>query len=213
MSDSRRRIIDITRPVFAGMPVWPGDAACRVALTARLEDGGGANVSELCMSAHTGTHADGAWHVLEDGARIGEAPLGAFIGRALLIDARGCGASMDARWLAAALGDASPERVLLRTGCWGDPHIFPDAFPALTPGAAEMLVERGARLVGTDAPSVDPFDSAELPAHRALLGAGTAILENLLLDHAAPGAYGLVALPLRLRDADASPVRAILLEP
>jgi len=76
-----------------------------------------------------------------------------------------------------------------------------------------MLARRGARLVGTDAPSVDAFDSADLPAHKALLGAGIAILENLLLDHAAPGAYELIALPLRLRDADASPVRAILLEP
>ena len=69
------------------------------------------------------------------------------------------------------------------------------------------------RLVGTDAPSVDPYDSADLPAHRALAEAGVAILENLLLDHVPPGPYRLLALPLRLEDADASPVRALLLPP
>jgi arylformamidase len=206
-----RRILDVTRPVDAGIPVWPGDAPCRVGWSLRLDEGGPVNTAHLSLSAHTGTHADGPYHVLEDGARIGAAPLEAYLGPARVVDARGRD-EIDAGWLAGQLADGA-ERVLLRTGCWTDPAVFPRRFPAPTPEAATLLVSRGVRLVGTDAPSVDPFDSADLPAHRALLGGGVAILENLLLDDVSPGEYELIALPLRLAEADSSPVRAVLLEP
>ncbi|HEX8696847.1 MAG TPA: arylformamidase [Longimicrobium sp.] len=206
-----RRILDVTRPLFAGIPVWPGDAPCRVGWSLRLDEDGPVNTAHLSLSAHTGTHADGPYHVLEDGARIGAAPLEAYLGPARVVDARGRD-EIGADWLAERLANGA-ERVLLRTGCWTDPAVFPTRFPAPTPEAAALLVSRGVRLVGTDAPSVDPFDSDDLPAHRALLGGGVAILENLLLDDVSPGEYELIALPLRLAEADSSPVRAILLEP
>jgi arylformamidase len=202
-------IHDVTRPVFSGMPVWPGDPPCRCGWAATLADGG-ANVAELSLSVHTGTHADGPYHVLEDGARIGDVPLAAFIGPAHVID--GADAErIDGGWIAARL-PAGCERLLLRTRAWCDPTTFPTHWPALTPDAARMLVERGVRLVGTDAPSPDPVESEDLPAHRILLGAGVAIVENLLLDDVPDGAYELIALPLRLAEADASPVRAVLVE-
>ena len=210
MPEPRRIIHDATRPVFPGMPVWPGDSPCRIAWTGRIARGAEANTAELSCSVHAGTHADGPYHVLEDGARIGDAPLDAFLGPAHLVDAGGL-ESIEADWLAAHLPPGA-ERILFRTGCWRDPAIFPARFPAPTPDAARLLVERGIRLVGTDAPSVDPYDSPDLPAHRVLLRAGMGILENLLLDGIRPGAYDLIALPLRLADADSSPVRAILLE-
>jgi arylformamidase len=72
------------------------------------------------------------------------------------------------------------------------------------------LVAAGVVLVGTDAPSVDPPDSIDLPTHNALLAAGIPILENLRLEDPPPGEYELVALPLPIVGADASPVRAIL---
>lgn len=201
------RMYDVTRPVRGGMPVWPGDAPCRVAWTSRMADGEAANVAELRMSAHTGTHADGPFHLCEDGARIGAAPLDAFLGPALLVDARG--RELDAAWAREVVA-SSPARVLVRTGAWDDPDVFPTRFAAPTGEAARILVDAGVRLLGTDAPSVDPFDSEELPAHRVLCAAGVAILENLLLDDVPPGAWELIALPLRLEEADASPVRAVL---
>ncbi|HEX2204143.1 MAG TPA: cyclase family protein [Longimicrobium sp.] len=211
MPDSPR-LLDITRPVRDGHPVWPGDAPCRVGWTARRgEEGSAANVAELHMSAHTGTHADGPFHVAEDGARIGAAPLEAFIGPARVLDARDC-ERIDAEWLREALANDRPERVLFNTACWLSPDAFPTKYPPIHPVAAELLVEYGVRLVGTDAPSVDPFDADDLPAHRVLLGAGVALLENLLLDGVVAGEYELIALPLRLEDADASPVRAVLRE-
>lgn len=201
------RIHDVTRPLRAGMPVWPGDPPCRVEWAARLP-ADGANVAELSLGAHTGTHVDGPYHVLEDGARIGEVPLGAFIGLARVADASQ-ETEIGVEWMEANL-PAGCERLLLRTGAWRDPDAFPAAWPALTEDAARLLVARGVRLLGTDAPSPDAADAHGLPVHRVLLGAGVAMVENLLLDEVEPGEYELVALPLRLAEADASPVRAIL---
>ena len=200
------RIVDATRPMYAGMPVWPGDVPCRHRATSRIADAG-YNGSELCLSAHTGTHADGAYHVFDDGARIGDAPLDAFLGSAHVVDVDVD--AIDAAWLRAALTERC-ERLLLRTRAWADPRTFPARWPALTADGARYLVERGIRLVGTDAPSPDPVESTELPAHKALLGAGAGILENVLLDDAEPGEWELIALPLRLVEGDGSPVRAVL---
>lgn len=76
--------------------------------------------------------------------------------------------------------------------------------------AVRILASAGVVLIGTDAPSVDPFDSTTLAAHHALIRSGIAILENLLLDDVPPGEYELIALPLKLMELDGSPVRAIL---
>jgi arylformamidase len=203
------RIHDVTRPVFTAMPVWPGDPPCRCGWSARLAIDG-YNAAELSLGAHTGTHVDGPLHVLEDGAAIGSLALDAFIGPAHLVDTGGA-REIGADWLAAQL-PAGCQRLLLRTGAWRDPDRFPEAWPTLTPEAARLLVAGGVRLLGTDAPSPEPPDAEGLPVHRILLGAGAMIVENLLLDGVDAGAYELIALPLRLTQADASPVRAVLVQ-
>lgn len=205
-------LIDITRPLVPGFPVWPGDAPCRLAWTTRLEDGAAANVSELSMTAHCGTHVDAPLHVLADGQAIGTVPLSSLVGTALVVEATG------REWIEEALVEGAfrdhgpAARILFRTGCWGDPAVFPERFPALTAAAACRIREAGLVLVGTDAPSVDPFWSEDLPAHRILAESGIVIVENLLLDGVVVGRYELIALPLRLAHADASPVRAVLRE-
>lgn len=204
------RIYDITRPVFAGMPVWPGDAPCSLAWTDRMAHGGPANAAALSCSVHTGTHADGPYHVLNDGERIGDVPLDVFLGPAHVIDTTGMRA-IGAEWLEVHL-PARCERLLVRTGAWTQTDSFPAGWTALTEDAARLLVDRGVRLLGTDAPSPDPMDAHDLPVHHVLLGAGVAILENLMLDAIEAGEYELIALPLRLTEADASPVRAVLVE-
>jgi arylformamidase len=82
----------------------------------------------------------------------------------------------------------------------------------VSPFAALLLAEKGTVLIGTDAPSIEPEDAEDLPAHRALLANGVALLEDLDLEGVPEGAYQLVALPLRFQDLDASPVRAILIQ-
>jgi arylformamidase len=101
--------------------------------------------------------------------------------------------------------------VLFRTREVIDPDVFPETVTVVTPALAERLGAARARLLGTEAPSVDPIDSKTLEAHRALARGGVAILENIVLTHVPPGRYTLIALPLRLVEADSSPVRAVLM--
>jgi arylformamidase len=137
--------------------------------------------------------------VFSDGRTVGQIPLEAYVGPARVVELPGFGEVGPDALPRKALGIA---RVLFRSG----------GRASLSPFAAMLLAQKGTVLVGTDAASIDPDDSEDLPAHRALLGNGVALLEDLDLTAVPEGAYQLVALPLRLEDLDASPVRAILIQ-
>lgn len=205
-----KRIIDISQPVGEGTAVWPGDHPCQIRWTMRRDEGASVNVAALTLSAHTGTHVDGPYHVDDDGERPAALPLEAFVGPAVVIDARGR-TMLEPDLLTDAV-TAGTTRVLFRTRDRVSPGEFPTAFAAISTALAETLGERNVPLVGTDAPSVDPFDSKTLDAHRILGRNRVAIVENLVLDDVRPGNYTLIALPLRLTEADSSPVRAVLIE-
>lgn len=204
------RVHDISQPVGPGTAVWPGDEPVRVAWTMRRDRGDAVNVAAVTLSVHAGTHADGPMHVLDDGAPAGSLPLEPFVGEAVLVDATGAEV-VDERVLA-GVDLQGIERVLFRTRAFVDPREFPERVAAIAPALARRLASAGVRLVGTDAPSVDPVDSKDMETHRVLAGAGVVHLENLVLSGLAPGRYTLVALPLRLEEADSAPVRAVLLE-
>lgn len=180
----------------------------RLEPTARIADGDSVNLTRLVTSPHNGTHADAPLHVTDDGAPADRLPLEPFMGPAVVLDGEEAQALRGA-----ALERAVPRghRVLLR---WGreDHRSFPEEFPALPAAGVRRLAERDVPLLGTDAPSVDPVDSRELPAHHACIEAGIQILENLALAHVEPGRYELRALPIRLEGADAAPVRAVLID-
>jgi arylformamidase len=204
------RIRDITQPLGTRTAVWPGDTSVDVSWPLRIDGGAAVNVATLRTSVHAGTHADGFLHVAADGETAAQMPLDAYIGRCVVVDVRG--RDVVSRDDVAHLELRRAERVLFRTREHVDETMFPAPFAHLAPELARLLGERGVRLVGTDAPSVDPVDSRTLPAHRALLRGRVAILENLLLTDVPPGVYTLVALPLRLVETDSSPVRAVLIE-
>lgn len=205
-------IIDISRPVRENTPVWPGDEPFSLEWTTRLADGASVNLGAMHLSMHTGSHADAPFHARDDGERIGGLDLAPFIGPARVFEVRD--ASLLTAEIVGSLIDQAPcDRFLVRTGCWKTPTDFPTAFPVLEPEAVGVLLESGVRLFGTDAPSVDDFDSKDLPIHHALFDAGISVLESLDLDDVQPGHYELIALPLKLMDADGSPVRAILRTP
>ena len=83
---------------------------------------------------------------------------------------------------------------------------------SFAPEAIDWLAARGVKLVGIDSQSVDPADSKSLDSHQLLLRHDLRVLENLVLDDVPAGDYELIALPLKLVDLDAAPVRAVLRE-
>lgn len=202
-------IIDISQPLSPGMAQFPGDRSYAEGWTCRMAPGCPVNVSHVAMSTHCGTHADAPLHYDEAGAAAGALALEPFVGPARVIDARGQGPLCEPEVLAAALAGAPP-RILLRLSGRNDPQRWPAGFRALSAATVATLAAHGVILVGVDVPSVDPETSKDLPAHGAAREAGMRIIENLVLDHVAPGDYELIALPLRFVNLDASPVRAVL---
>lgn len=196
--------------------MWPGDPPWRYRLAAAIERGDAANVGEIRGTTHAGTHADAPLHVDPAGAAIADLPLDVFVGRARLIDLSGGEGEIERAEIEAEIpraGDGAAgsglERLLLATGCdWS--AGFPSRWRGFSADAARWCGERKLRLVGTDAPSVDPPGSDGLEAHRMLFRAGIAIVESLALAGIEGGRYEFIALPLRWIGADASPVRAAL---
>ncbi len=201
-------LYDITHPLSGATCAWPGDTPFQSRLTVRIADGAPVNVSAITLSPHNGTHADAPFHYDDRGARMADVPLEPFIGpcRVVALEGRKSITAEDLR----SLDLQGTERVLIRTGSCPDLTRFNHRFTYLEPEAVRYLAACGARLIGTDAHSVDPCDSKELPAHHVCREAGIFILENLNLATVAPGVYELIALPLKLADGDASPVRAVL---
>lgn len=207
----RLQLWDISPPVHAGAPVFPGDAAFSSVWAARIGPGCPVNVSTITMSPHTGAHADAPLHYDDAGQAIGELNLRPYLGPCRVIHAIGVGPLI--RWEHIAHASAGlPPRVLVRTyrqapvECW-DPDLC--AYAAQT---VERLADLGVLLIGIDTASIDPAASKTLDSHQVIRRRGLRVLENLVLDAVPEGDYELIALPLKLTTADASPVRAVLRE-
>ncbi len=160
------------------------------------------------MSPHLGAHADAPLHYAREASAIGDVDLEPFLGPCRVIHAIDRGALITPEHLAHAI-DGLPPRVLVRT-CVTAPTEWSPAFSAFAPETIAWLSKLGVRLVGIDSQSVDPAESKTLDSHQQLLAHDMRVLENLVLDEIEAGDYELIALPLKLTGADASPVRAVL---
>lgn len=204
---------DISIAMGAGTPEWPGDTPFSCGWSWDMSAGASVNVGKVTTSLHVGTHADAPLHVSIDGAPSESLPLDAFSGAALVLDARDAvdGPTLTTEWLQAALeGLPVPQRLLLRTARTVAGGTFPTGWPSLTPAAATWLTHAGLRLLGVDAPSVDPKEATTLAVHHALFSGGAFLIENLQLEGIARGSYHLTAYPLLVAGADAAPIRAVL---
>jgi arylformamidase len=203
------RLWDISPPVQPGAPVFPGDTPYTQQWAATIAPGCPVNVSTITLSPHVGAHADAPLHYDPQGVAVGALDLAPYLGRCRVVHAIACGPLVTWQHLAHALHDLPP-RVLVRTYAhapvdrW-DPHLA-----AFAPETIERLADAGVRLVGIDTASIDPAESKTLDSHQVIRRRGLRVLENLLLDAVPEGDYELIALPLKLMSADASPVRAVL---
>jgi arylformamidase len=201
-------IYDITPPITSRLQVWPGDTPPAREVLLDIHRGANITLSTLRATVHLGAHADAPSHYAGTAAAIHERSLAFYLGpcqvvRVAAAPATRVTADMVARPLQA-------ERVLIATDTFPDPEHFNTDFAAMSPELVERLHEQGVKLIGIDTPSVDLFDSKDLPSHQMFLKHDMAVLEGLALHDVPEGVYELIALPLRLVGFDASPVRAIL---
>jgi arylformamidase len=202
-----RSVWDISPPLSPSSPAFPGDTRYAQRWTAEIGPGCPVNVSAITMSPHLGAHADAPLHYANEGSAIGAMDLEPFLGPCRVVHVFDC-ALVRPEDLADAAAGMLP-RVLVRTARRAATEWSP-AFTAFDPRTIAWLASLGVRLVGIDTPSVDPSDSKTLDSHQQLLAHDMRVLENLVLDEVPAGDYELIALPLKLIDADASPVRAVL---
>ncbi|GAB4530383.1 MAG: cyclase family protein [Anaerolineae bacterium] len=208
-------IYDISLPISAAMPVWPGDPRIRVDPVSSIRHGNACNISRLEMGTHTLTHVDAPRHITDRGLAVNQLPLNLLIGPALVVEPRLEGNLITATDLG-ELGIRGSERLLIKTrnsDLWmGGPYDFESDFVALSRDAAHWLIARGIKLVGVDYLSVEAFDAQDdMEVHRALLEEGVIILEGLNLSQVPEGRYQLICLPLKVQDGDGAPARVVLM--
>jgi arylformamidase len=210
VAPAMRRIWDISPAISPATPTFPGDTPFSQSWTARIGPGCPVNLSAITLSPHVGAHADAPLHYGVEAAAIAEVDLEPYLGPCRVIHAVAPGPLVTPAHLAHAAAGL-PQRVLVRT-CEAAPTTWSTAFTAFAPETIAWLAGQGVRLVGIDAQSVDPAESKTLDSHQQLLAHDVRVLENLVLDAVPAGDYELIALPLKLAGADASPVRAVLRE-
>lgn len=203
------QIWDISQRIWRGLPLWPGEPGIVVAQHATISETCPVNIGAISSPLHAGTHADSPFHYDAVGKDSASSALDPYLGICLLVDVRhasGCVRPQDIDWSQVV----GVQRILFRTyECF--PHDEWDSqFTAISVEVIVRLRDMGVRLVGTDAPSLDPQNSKTMDAHHAVNAGDMRILEGLVLDDVAPGRYELIALPLKISGADASPVRAVL---
>lgn len=208
-----KKIIDISVSLHTGMVYYPGDAKPEIKPARLISDGAVANLSDVHMGTHTGTHVDAPRHFVDGKAAVDELPLEALLGPARVLDLTVVEGGISASDLEQAhIGE--PERVLMKTrnsGLWSMSEFQRD-FIFLDDSGADLLVERGVKLIGTDYLSIERFHSESHYVHKRLLEVGTVVLEGADLSEVEPGDYELCCLPLKISGADGAPARAVLIK-
>jgi arylformamidase len=203
-------LIDISPVITPEIAVWPGDVPYSRQVALDMQEGANLTLSSMTTTFHVGAHADGPNHYSVDGVGIGERPLDLYFGPCEVMTVT---VPKGERIRPEDLPrEVNAPRLLLRTGTFPDPNHFNEDFASLSADLVDHLAARNVRLVGIDTPSVDLFADKALESHRVIAKHQMAVLEGLILSHVKDGPYTLIALPLRLQGADASPVRAALID-
>src|SRR5437870_9200072 len=203
---------DITAPIRSNMPVYEGDPGVKIEAWSAFGKGDSSNVSFLSFGAHTGTHVDAPAHFIDGARKIDAVSLEVLIGPARVIRVADDVTEIDPEFIRSCeLNDV--ERVLFHTrnsGFWNEG--FRKDFTHLLPEAAQLLVDQGIKLVGTDYLSIEKFHSGHHKTHLTLLSNNVVIVEGLNLSDVPEGDYELTCLPLKIADGagDGAPARAVL---
>jgi arylformamidase len=206
-------IYDITLCVNPEMPVWPGDPPVILERVKKIEEGSNANVSQLALSVHTGTHVDAPVHFIPGGGTIDQLALEVLVGQAQVIELPEEVGEINESIINHAGITANTRRVIFKTRnsrYWvQQERAFQPDFVGISVDGAQALVKLGVQLVGIDYLSVAPYKRGR-PTHEVLLRAGVIVVEGLDLSQVSAGIYQLYCLPVKLAGSDGAPARVIL---
>ena len=210
------KIIDLTLTVSDKIPTFPGSPQPSFIPWENVKEDG-YNLELLFLSTHTGTHMDAPYHFLEKGAKIHEISLKKLVSEAVLIKSKKKNGEsitkIDIQKFEKKHGKIpSGSTVIFWTG-WQKMIKNISYFirnPGLSTAAAKYLVSKKINLVGTDSPSIDLGKDKRFPVHHIFSKNNVLIVENLTnLEKIRSSKFHFVVLPLKLKGATGSPVRAI----
>jgi arylformamidase len=204
-------IIDITPVINSKMAVFPGDTPFEQKFVMNMKNGENLTLSWIKTTAHIGAHTDAPNHYDKEGVSIEKRSLNIYMGAAQVIEVP-CRRGERIRLADIKNKSIKAPRVLFKTLSFPNPYHWNHDFMSLSDEVVNHLASQGVKLVGIDTPSIDPGDDKILESHTAVAKNDMAILEGIVLDKVSEGVYQLVALPLAMEGADATPVRAILLK-
>lgn len=216
-------VIELNHLYQLRMPVWPTHPKFQLGENESYAGGDGNYNCQLVMGDHCGTHVDSPSHFIETGKTIEQVNVRQLIGRGVLIDVRDTapgatfGTADITRW-ESQHGAIGPDDIAIFHTGWDakwarrpEQGPFLSDWPGLSAEGAEMLIDRGVNVLGTDALSIDAYGSDTHPVHQRVLGSDRLIIENLTNLARLPPSFTFIALPLRIENGSASPVRAIAL--
>lgn len=207
-----REIYDISVLLGEQDIAFPGDTKYKREIALSIEESGICNVSRLTLSSHSGTHIDAQSHRIKGGKTIDQYPVERFIlpAQVVCLEGRKFISAEDLKHLEIQPGDA----LLLKTDNSKNGLAvggkFLEHFVYLAGNGADYCVQKKVSLVGIDYSAIDEFGNAAMPSHKKLLGKDVLILEGINLRRVPEGRYTLICLPLKLKDSDGGPVRAVL---
>ena len=201
-------IIDISPEISEEIAVWPGDTPYQREILMDVSCGDSFGLSRITSTLHLGAHTDAPNHY-GTGEGISQRSLNYYFGPCQVVSVS---ISRGKSVIPSQLPEIRAPRVLFKTGSFPNPKNWNNDFCSLCPDLIDFLARKNVLLVGIDTPSIDPFESKTLETHRRVKEHNMAVLEGVVLDKVKEGIYTLSALPLKLKEADASPVRAVLIE-
>ncbi|MBM7580838.1 arylformamidase [Jeotgalibacillus terrae] len=202
------KLIDISMTLSKETPNWPGDTPFHYEIAWPMAESGSVNVGKIEASTHIGTHIDAPFHYDDAGQKTDELDLNRYFAKAAVID---CTGLSEIKKDHINFKGEAVTAVLFKTCAWQNRQVFPESIPVLGTEVPAYLKEQGINLIGVDLPSVDHLESKELPVHHALYAQHINILEGIVLDEVEAGMYQLIAMPLKIKGGDGSPVRAVLI--
>ncbi len=206
-----KQIIDISPVISPEIAVYPGDTPFREDFMLDMKKGDNLTLSSITTSVHVGAHTDAPNHYAVSGDSIEMRRLEIYLGTAQVVKVT-CERNSRIRVRDIENVKIEAPRILFKTLSFPDPNCWTDDFVSLSPELIEYLAAKNVILVGIDTPSVDPAHDKVLESHTAIFKNDMAILEGIVLDDVDEGLYQLIALPLKIAGADATPVRAILVK-
>jgi len=190
------KYLDISRAITTGMKKYPTDPSVKIIRFKRLDHGDSCNLNKLTMGSHTGTHIDAPRHIFNKGAGIDSIKLENLLCDVCLFDAQ----RLTEQNLLKKMNKKKTRGIILK-----------NAEKGLTIEEARILIRNHIKIIGTDQISIEKSSDKTHPVHRLLLRNGITIIESLDLLKARPGNYKLLCLPLKIKDGDGAPARAILI--